>query len=99
MIFLALNGVYYWRYKSNAHKHYNLLIKTKLNKVWKFFTKVIKGPSKVDLGVNRQSIFIKREVQALLLLCKTGCLKSEAQVLVFRGESRKCFLEVIIDNW
>jgi hypothetical protein len=58
----------------------------------------MKGPSKVGLGLNRQSILIKREVQALLFLCKTGCLKSEAQALVFRGESRECFLEVNIDN-
>ncbi len=37
-------------------------------------------------------------MQALLFLCKTGCLKSEAQVPVFRGESRECFLEINIDN-
>ncbi len=29
----------------------------------------------------------------------TGCLKSEAQALVYKDESRKYFEEVSIDNW
>ncbi len=41
-------------------------MKTKLKKVWKLFTKVIKEPSKVGLGLNKQSALIKREAQALL---------------------------------
>ncbi len=49
-MFLALNQVYYWRYKSNTHKNYNLLIKIEWNKVWKLFTKEIKGPRNVGLG-------------------------------------------------
>ena len=42
-MFLALNRVYYRRNKSKTHKRYNELIKTKLNKVWKLFTKVYQG--------------------------------------------------------
>ncbi len=45
----------------------------------------------------RQSVLIKTEAQVLLVR-NTGCLKSEAQALVFRGESRECFVEVHIDN-
>jgi len=40
-------------------------ITTELN--WKLFTKVIKRPSKEDLGLDRQSDLIKREAQALLI--------------------------------
>jgi hypothetical protein len=83
MMLLALNRVYYWRYKSNTHKHYNWIIKTKFKKrVWKLFIKVIKGPSKVGLGLNKQIALIKKEAQAL----------------VFRGESKECFTKVHIDN-
>jgi hypothetical protein len=41
-------------------------------------------PSKVGLGLDRHSVLIKREAQALLFLHPTGCLKSEAQVHIFK---------------
>ncbi len=40
-------------------------ITTKLN--WKLFTKVIKRPSEGSLGLDRQSVLVKREVQAPLI--------------------------------
>ncbi len=73
-------------------------MKTKLNKVWKLFIKVITGLSKVGLCLNRVSIRIKREAQVLLFLWKIGCLKSEAQAFVFRGESRECFIAANINS-
>ncbi len=66
--------------------------------MWKLFTKVIKRPSKGGLGLNRRSVLIKRELQALLIQHKTWCLKSEAQALVFKGGSKKCVLEANVDN-
>jgi hypothetical protein len=52
-------------------------------KFWKLFTKVIKSPSKVGLGLDRQNALIKREAQALLFQHQTGCLKSEAQAHIY----------------
>jgi hypothetical protein len=40
-------------------------IKTKFN--WKLFTKVNKRPNKESLGLDRQSVLIKREAHALLI--------------------------------
>ncbi len=52
-----------------------------------------------SLGLDRQSALIRREVQALLTLWKTGCLKSKAQALQFQGKNRECSFEANIDNW
>jgi hypothetical protein len=60
MMFPGLNQVYYW---GLIYKYTN--ITTKLD--WKLFTKVIKRPSKGSLGLDRQSVLIKREAQALLI--------------------------------
>jgi hypothetical protein len=49
---------------------------TKLN--WKLFTKVTKRPSKGSVGLDIQSVLIKREVQALLIYRQSECLKSES---------------------
>jgi hypothetical protein len=46
------------------YKHYNY-IKTKLSE--KLFTKVIKRPRRGSLGLDRESVLIKREAQALLI--------------------------------
>jgi len=45
------------------YKYTNITIK--LN--WKLFTKVFKWPSKGSLGLDRQSVFIRREAQVLLI--------------------------------
>jgi hypothetical protein len=50
------------------------------------------------LGFEIDSVLITREAQALLFEHKTECLKSEAQVLVFTDESKKCIIEVHINN-
>jgi hypothetical protein len=50
-------------------------IATKLN--WKLFTIVIKRPRKGSLGLDRQSVLIKREAQ--------GCLKSESASALIWG--------------
>ncbi len=38
MMFLVLNQVYYWGFKSNAHNNYNYIIKTK----WNYFNYIVK---------------------------------------------------------
>ncbi len=48
------NEVYYWWF---TYKYTNITIK--LN--WKLLTKVIKRPSEGSLGLDRQSVLIKRE--------------------------------------
>ncbi len=52
-----------------------------------------------SLGLDWQSVLIRREAQAHLIEWETGCLKNKSQALSFyRGESRECSLEVYIDN-
>ncbi len=60
MMFPGLNQVDYW---GLIYKYTN--ITTKLD--WKLFTKVIKRPSEGSLGLDRQSVLIIREAQALLI--------------------------------
>ncbi len=50
------------------------------------------------LWFGKTDALIIREAQALLTQGKTGCLKIEVQVLIFRGESGECFLETNINN-
>ena len=60
MMFLSLDQVYNWWL---IYKFTNII--TKLN--WKLFTEVIMRPSEGSLGLDRQSVLIKREAQALLI--------------------------------
>ncbi len=61
-IFLVLDQVYYWDFKSNMHNNYNYIIKTKWNYFnWKLFTTEEEAPSKLGLGFGIDSILIKRE--------------------------------------
>jgi hypothetical protein len=51
MMFLILNQVYYWGFKSDTHKNYNFIIKTKWDYFnWKLFT-TEEAPSKLGLGL------------------------------------------------
>jgi hypothetical protein len=51
-MFLALNQVYYWGFKSNTHKNYNYIIKTEWNYFnQKLFTTEEGEPSKLGLGL------------------------------------------------
>ncbi len=61
-MFLVLDQVYYWGFKSNTHNNYNYIIKTKWNYFnWKLFTTEEEAPSKLGLGFGIDSILIKRE--------------------------------------
>jgi hypothetical protein len=67
MMFLALNQAYYWRYKSNAHKHYYEIINTKLKYSLEIIYKSDQRTKQSRLVLkNRQSILTKREAQVLL---------------------------------
>ncbi len=51
-MFLVLDQVYYWGFKSNTHNNYNYIIKTKWNDFnWKLFTTEEEAPSKLGLGL------------------------------------------------
>ena len=63
-MFLSLGQVYdCWL----IYKFINIITKLKINLFWKLFTKVIMRPSEGSLGLDRQSVLIKREAQALLI--------------------------------
>ncbi len=59
MMFLDLNQVYYWGFKSNTHNNYNYIIKTIL--IRKVFTTEEEAPSKLGLGFGIDRVLIKRE--------------------------------------
>jgi hypothetical protein len=51
-MFLVLDRVYYWGFKSNLHNNYNYKIKTKWNYFnQKLFTTEEETPSKLGLGL------------------------------------------------
>ncbi len=51
-MFLVLDEVYYWGFKSNTHNNYNCTIKTKWNNFnWKLFTTEEEAPSKLGLDL------------------------------------------------
>jgi hypothetical protein len=51
-MFLDLNQVYNWGFKSNTHNHYNYIIKTKWSYFnQKLFTTEEEVPSKLGLGL------------------------------------------------
>jgi hypothetical protein len=60
-------------------------MKTKLN--WKVFTKVIQMPSEGSLGLDRQSVLIRREARALLILWQ-GVSRIKCECF-FKDESRE----------
>jgi hypothetical protein len=52
MMFMVLNQVYYWGFKSITHKNCNYIIKTKWNYFnQKLFTAEEEAPSKLGLGL------------------------------------------------
>ncbi len=62
MMFLNLDQVYYWGFKSNTHNNYNYIIKTKWNYFnQKLFTTEEEAPSKLGLGFEIDNVLIKRE--------------------------------------
>jgi len=73
MMLLALNQVYYSTYKSNTHKHYNQIIKTKLKLSLEIMYKSNQRTKQSRLGFeNGQSVSIKREAQALYSNIRQG---------------------------
>jgi hypothetical protein len=61
MMFLVLDQVHYWGFKSNTHNDYNYIIKTPWNYFnWKLFTTEEEAPSKLGLGFGIDSVLIKR---------------------------------------